>query len=71
MGSKQTSTSERGTKRRAAMACKSPKALKEAGVYADEAACTRDVLAGNSEPMLDALDRLGDQCKVDATHVCL
>mmetsp|Transcript_6220 Transcript_6220/g.26057 ORF Transcript_6220/g.26057 Transcript_6220/m.26057 type:complete len:197 (+) Transcript_6220:48-638(+) len=72
MGSRQTSTSERGLKRRAAMACKSPKALKEAGTYGgSESACTRDVLEGRTEAILAALDRLGDECKVDATHVCL
>lgn len=61
---------ERGLKRRAAMACKSPKALREAA-YAGEAVCTRDVLEGNSGPILEALKRLGSDCKVDATHVCL
>ena len=70
MGSKQTSTNERGLKRRAALACKSSKALKEAK-YKNEGDCTRDVLAGTIDPMLKALDRLGDECKVDATHVCL
>jgi len=71
MGAKQTSSSEKGLKRRAALACKSPKALKEVEIYPDEAACARDVLNGRIEPMLNALHRLGDSCKVDATHVCL
>jgi len=70
-GAKQTSTSERGLRRRAALACKSPKALK-ASNYDSEADCTRAVLAGEgTQIMLDALDNLGDDCKVDPTHVCL
>lgn len=71
MGSKQTSQTERGLKRRATMGCKSVKARQEANVYRDEADCTRAVLAGDQEAILAALARLGDDCKVDATHVCM
>jgi len=70
MGSQQTSTTERALKRRAVMACKSPKVLK-ATTYAGEADCTKSVLGGDADPVLAALDRLGDDCKVDATHVCM
>lgn len=75
MGTKLTSTSERGLKRRAIAACKSPKVLaairESATMPVDEAACTRFALDGDTAPILAALEQLGDQCKVDATHVCL
>ena len=66
---KDTSTSERAQKRRAAAACKSPKALREASI-ANEAECTKRVLGGDTQVMLSALERLGPACKADATHVC-
>jgi hypothetical protein len=69
MGRKDTSTSERAQKRRAAAACKSPKALREASI-ANEAECTKRVLGGDTQVMLSALERLGPACKADATHVC-
>lgn len=69
MGSRQTSTSPSGFKRRAAGACKSSRALR-ASPYASEAECTRDVLDGNVDGILEALASIPD-CKVDATHVCL
>ena len=69
MGRRDTSTSERALKRRAAAACKSPKALREAAIES-EAACTKRVLEGDTQVMLSALERLGSACKADATHVC-
>ena len=69
MGSKYTSTEPRALKRKAAMACKSPKVIEK--LSTDEKQCTMNVLNGESEPVLAALDALGDACQVDATHVCL
>lgn len=68
MGSKQSSNSPSGRKRRAALACKS-RALK-ASSYSSESQCTRDVLDGNEGEILRALESTSD-CKVDATHVCI
>lgn len=69
MGSKYTSTEPRALKRKAAMACKSPKVIEK--LSTDEKQCTMNVLNGELEPVLAALDALGDACQVDATHVCL
>ena len=58
-------------KRRATMGCKSGKVLAQAK-FADEKACTVAVLDGPGvQRVVDALDALGDECLVDATHVCL
>ena len=70
MGTKLTSTEPRALKRRATAACKSSKVLAKLGA-ADEKACTVRVLDGDVASVIGALDALGDECKVDATHVCL
>jgi hypothetical protein len=72
MGSKKnTSLEPRAMKRRAAMGCKSGKVLAQAR-FADEKSCTVAVLDGPGvQRVVDALDALGDECLVDATHVCL
>ena len=58
-------------KRRATMGCKSGKVLAEAR-FADEKACTVSVLERPGvQRVVDALDALGDECLIDATHVCL
>lgn len=75
MGSVQSSTTPKALKRRATMACKSPKVLAElAGADAglDEKTCTISVLDGEGiDRVLAALAALGSECNVDATHVCL
>ena len=72
MGSKKnTSLEPRAMKRRATMGCKSGKVLAQAR-FADEKSCTVAVLDGPGvQRVVDALDALGDECSVDATHVCL
>ena len=72
MGAKKnTSLEPRAMKRRATMGCKSGKVLAQAK-FADEKACTVAVLDGPGvQRVVDALDALGDECSVDATHVCL
>ena len=72
MGAKKnTSLEPRAMKRRAAMGCKSGKVLAQAR-FADEKACTVAVLDGPGvQRVVDALDALGDECLIDATHVCL
>ena len=72
MGAKKnTSLEPRAMKRRATMGCKSGKVLAQAK-FADEKACTVAVLDGPGvQRVVDALDALGDDCLVDATHVCL
>ena len=72
MGSKKnTSLEPRAMKRRATMGCKSGKVLAQAR-FADEKSCTVAVLDGPGvQRVVDALDALGDECQVDATHVCL
>ncbi|KAH8057630.1 hypothetical protein JL722_6717 [Aureococcus anophagefferens] len=68
MGTKLTSTEPRALKRRATAACKSSKVLAKLGA-ADEKACTVRVLDGDVASVIGALDALGDECKVDATHM--
>ena len=72
MGAKKnTSLEPRAMKRRATMGCKSGKVLAQAR-FADEKACTVAVLDGPGvQRVVDALDALGGECLVDATHVCL
>ena len=72
MGAKKnTSLEPRAMKRRATMGCKSGKVLAQAR-FADEKACTVAVLDGPGvQRVVDALDALGDECLIDATHVCL
>mmetsp|Transcript_2138 Transcript_2138/g.4938 ORF Transcript_2138/g.4938 Transcript_2138/m.4938 type:complete len:160 (-) Transcript_2138:35-514(-) len=72
MGSKKnTSLEPRAMKRRATMGCKSGKVLAQAR-FADEKSCTVAVLDGPGvQRVVDALDTLGAECQVDATHVCL
>ena len=68
---KNTSLEPRAMKRRATMGCKSGKVLAQAR-FADEKACTVAVLDGPGvQRVVDALDALGDECLIDATHVCL
>ena len=72
MGAKKnTSLEPRAMKRRATMGCKSGKVLAQAK-FADEKACTVAVLDGPGvQRVVDALDTLGAECLIDATHVCL
>ncbi|KAH8046723.1 hypothetical protein JL720_16318 [Aureococcus anophagefferens] len=68
MGTKLTSTEPRALKRRARRRRKSSKVLAKLGA-ADEKACTVRVLDGDVASVIGALDALGDECKVDATHM--
>jgi len=71
MGSKKnTSLEPRAMKRRATAGCKSGTVLAQAN-FVDEKSCTVAVLDGPGvQQVVDALDALGDECLVDATHVC-
>lgn len=71
MGSKKnTSLEPRAMKRRATAGCKSGKVLAQAN-FVDEKSCTVAVLDGSGvQQVVDALDALGDECLVNATHVC-